>query len=252
MHKSCNHSCDLTLITDIGYQLEKVNNDHVSVEETPIIPSAVVRNLGIWLDSNLSTSTHMSKTCSSALYHLYNIRKIKRYLSHEATETLVHALVTSRLDYCNSMLHNLPSCEIKKIQRVQNTAARLIYRRSKFCHTTPLLKELHWLTVTYRIQFKILVITSKVLHGMSTAYLEDLVRPWNNARYGLRCASSYCIQVPCIKSKKTLGDRSFFVSAAQLWNNLPLAVKSANRLSIFKSKLKTHLYNRAFVQSINF
>ena len=199
--------------------------------ETPIVPSAVVRNLCIWLDSNLSVSTYMSNTCSSALYHLYNIREIKRHPSHEATETLVHALVTSRLDYCNSVLPNLPSCEIKKIQRVQNTAAKLINRRSKFCHITPLLKELHWLPVTYRIQFKILVIACKVLHGMAPAYLEDLVRPWNNARYGLRCASSYCIQVPCIKSKKTHGDRSFFVSAAQLWNSLPFAVKSANRLS---------------------
>ena len=108
------------------YQLEKVSINHVSVGETPIIPSVVVRNLGFWLDSNLSMSTHISKASSSTLHHLYNIRKIRRYLSHEATETLVHALVTSRLDYCNSVLHNLPSCEIKKIQRVQNTAARLI------------------------------------------------------------------------------------------------------------------------------
>ena len=99
---------------------------------------------------------------------------------------------------CNNMLHNLPFCEVKKIQRIQNTAARLIYRRSKFCHITPLLKELHWLTVTYRIQFKILVVTYKVLHGMAPAYLEDMVLPCNNARYGLRSASSYCIQVPCI------------------------------------------------------
>ena len=169
--------------------------------ETPIVPSAVVRNLCIWLDSNLSMSTHMSNTCSSALYHLYNIRKIKRYLSHEATETLVHALVTSRLDYCNSVLHNLPSCEIKKIQRVQNTAARLINRRSKFCHITRLLKELHWLPVTYRIQFKILVIACKVLHGMAPAYLEDLVRPWNNARYG------YDAQVPTVFKFPVLSPR---------------------------------------------
>ena len=102
------------LIIGTRYQLEKVNIDHVSVGETPIIPSAVVRNLGVWLDS-VSMSTHISTTCSSALYHLCNIRKIRRCLSHEATETLVHALVTSRLDYCNSVLHNLPSCVIKKI-----------------------------------------------------------------------------------------------------------------------------------------
>ena len=74
----------------------------------------------------------------------------------------------------------------------------------------------------------------------------------NNARYGLRSASSYCIQVPCIKSKKTLGDRSFTLSAAQLWNSLLFAVKSANRLIIFKSKLKSHFFKKAFVSSINF
>ena len=95
-------------------------------------------------------------------------------------QRLVLALVTSRLDYCNSVLHNLPSCEIKKIQGVQNMAARLIYLRLKVCRITPLLKEFHWPTVTYRIQFEILVITFKVLHGMASTYLEDVIRPCNN------------------------------------------------------------------------
>ena len=63
----------------------------------------------------------------------------------------------------------------------------------KICHITPLLKELHWIPATYRIQFTILVITYKLLHGMVPAYLEGLVRPCNNARHGLRSASSYCI-----------------------------------------------------------
>ena len=180
------------LIIGTKHQLEKVSIDHVSVGSTPIKPSTEVRNLGVWLDSNLSMSSHIAKICSFVLYHLYNIRRIRKYLSREATETLVHALVTSRLDYCNSVLYNLPAYQIKKIQRVQNTAARLIYRLSKFCHITPVLRELHWLPVNSWIQFKISVITFKVLHGLAPMNLNDLVRTCTTP------AIAYVHQVPTV------------------------------------------------------
>lgn len=234
------------LIIGTKQQLEKITINKVSVGNTIVTPSTEVRNLGVWLDSNLSMSNHISKTCSSALYYLYNIRRIRKYLSREATQTLVHALVTSRLDYCNSVLYNLPAYQIKKMQRVQNTAARLIFRVSKFCHITPVLKELHWLPVESRIQFKILVITFKVLHGLAPMYLNELVRPCNNTNYSLRSSSSYCVQVPPMKSLTTLGDRSFTIAASKLWNRLPFEVRRCKFLGEFKSKLKTHLFSNAY------
>ena len=88
---------------------------------------------------------HITKTSSAVFYYLYNIRRIRKYLSKECTETLIHAFISSRLDYCNSLLYGLPAYQIQKLQRVQNSAARLVFRDSKFCRITPLLRALHWL-----------------------------------------------------------------------------------------------------------
>ena len=80
---------------------------------------------------------------------------------------MIHAFVSSRLDYCNSLLYGLPQVQIDKIQRVQNAAARLIFEQPKFCHITPVLSQLHWLPIKYRIEFKILLMTFKAIHGMA-------------------------------------------------------------------------------------
>ena len=100
-------------------------------------------------------STHVTKACASAFYYLYNIRHIRKYLSRESTERLVHAFITSRLDYCNGLLYGAPEHQIKKLQRVMNASALLVYRAPKYCHITPLLRELHWLPVRLRVDFKI-------------------------------------------------------------------------------------------------
>ena len=102
-----------------------------------------------------------------AFYYLYNTRHIRKYLSRSSTETLIHAFITSRLDYCNSLLYGLPKYQLSKLQRVMNSSARLVYCAPKSCHITPLLRELHWLPVCYRIEYKITLLTFKVLRGMA-------------------------------------------------------------------------------------
>ena len=82
---------------------------------------------------------HTTKTSSTAFYYLYNIKRIRKYLSRADTETLIRALISCRLDYCNSLLYGLPVYQLAKLQRVQNAAARLIFEETKFCHITPLL-----------------------------------------------------------------------------------------------------------------
>ena len=114
-----------------------------------------IRNLGTWFDSKMSMLSHINKTCSSAFYYLYNMRRIRKYLSRSVTESLVHAFITSRIDYCNSLLYGLPNSHIMKLQRIQNAAARLVTGTPRFCHVTPLLFHLHWLPISYRIKFKI-------------------------------------------------------------------------------------------------
>ena len=102
-------------------------------------------------------SSHISKLCASAFYHLHNISRIRRFLSTDTTKALVHAFVTTRVDYCNSLLYGLPASHLNKVQRVLNAAARLVCRAPRYCRITPLLCELHWLPVRQRISFKILL-----------------------------------------------------------------------------------------------
>ena len=107
-------------------QLAKVNLSTLCVGVAHIILLNEVKNLGCWFDSQMKFDTHLTKSCNAAFFHLFNIRRIRKFLSQDTTRTLVNAFVTSRLDYCNSLLYGLPATHLNKLQRVQNTAARLI------------------------------------------------------------------------------------------------------------------------------
>ena len=110
------------LLVGSRQQLAKVSINSIPVGEADVAPVSSARNLGAWFDSHLDMSTHISKTCGSVFYYLYNIRHIRKFLSREHTEQLVHALITSRLDYCNSLLYGVPDCRIMKLQRVMNAS----------------------------------------------------------------------------------------------------------------------------------
>ena len=163
------------LVIGTRQQLAKVNIDSINVGTVEVSSSSEVKNLGCWLDNQLKLNSHINRLCKSAFLHLYNIRKIRKFLSRETTQILVNALVTSRLDYCNSILYGLPATELYKLQRVQNSAARLICNVGRFDHISPSLKMLHWLPIEFRIQFKILLITFKAIHGLAPAYLIELI-----------------------------------------------------------------------------
>ena len=105
----------------------------------------------------------------------------------DSAATLIHSFVSSRTDYCNSLLYGVPKCHIVKLQRAQNAAARLVVMQGKFCHIIPVLNQLHWLPVSFRINFKILLLTFKAIHELAPSYINDLVKikPLN-LRYRLR------------------------------------------------------------------
>ncbi|KAK0154447.1 hypothetical protein N1851_003455 [Merluccius polli] len=105
----------------------------------------MVKNLGVMTDEQLSFKDHIASIARSCRFALYNIRKIRPHLNQYATQLLVQAMVTSRLDYCNALLAGLPACSIKPLQKVQNAAARLVFKQPKRAHVTPLLTDLHWL-----------------------------------------------------------------------------------------------------------
>ena len=163
-------------------------------------------------------NSHVNNTCSNAFYYLYNIRRIRKYLSRRSTETLIHAFVSSRVDYCNSLLYGLPAYQLNKLQRVQNAAARLIFLESKYCHVRPLLYNLHWLPVKFRIDFKILLLTYKTINGLAPFYLQELINLKEACKYKFRPDCDGLLLNPVkFKTLTTLRDRSFAAAAPELW-----------------------------------
>ena len=223
-------------------QLEKVNITTLRLGDTTITQSpSAVKNLGAWFDAQLNMHEHIKKTCSSSFFHIYNIRRIRKYLSRKTTESLVHAFVSSKLDFCNSLLYGLPDVHIAKLQRVQNAAARLVVGLPRFCHITPVLCDLHWLPIRYRIHFKILLLTFKCLHGLAPKYLSDLLTVSKPSRYNLRNHMGTLLTPASVKFKVTLGDRAFKSSAPKLWNSLPLSIRNIQSLNKFKAQIKTYV-----------
>ena len=128
----------------------------------------------------------MLRLCASLLFSICviwtNIFKIRKFLSFDSAKTLVHAFITSKVDYCNSILYGQPKCVLQYFQRVLNCSARLIYSTSKFEHVTPLLLNLHWLPVDQRIIFKTALVTFKALHDAAPSYITELIRPCKPGR----------------------------------------------------------------------
>ncbi len=119
------------------------------------------------LDNQMTFKDHTAKTAQSCRFALHNIRKIRLFRTEHATQLLVQALVIYRLDYCNDLLVGLPTCAIRPLQMIQNTAVCLVFNEPKRAHVTLLLISLHWLQVTARIKFMSLVLTYRTATGSS-------------------------------------------------------------------------------------
>ena len=209
-----------------------------------------VRDLGVTLDSHLTLTQHIRNKCRSASWGISKIGKIRKYLNRPSTERLVHAFVSSHLDYCNSLLAGLPYSHIAPLQRIQNTAARLITRTKKSEHITPVIQSLHWLQIHQRITFKILLFVYKIKQKQAPLYLNSLVsfRSTSSSTTSrrLRSASIAHLQLsPGPRTRTRYGDRAFSALAPTLWNNLPTHIRDAPSLDSFKSLLKTHLFNQS-------
>ena len=187
---------------------------------------------------------HIKQLSKGAFYHLKNIARIRRYLSFATTEKLIHVFITSKIDNYNSLLYGLPKYSIDKIQYIQNSAARLLTLSRKYDHITPLLKQLHWLPVTQRIKYKILLLTFKALNDQSPLYITDMISVYTPPRC-LRSSNTRLLKLPNY-NLKTYGYRSFSFAAPMLWNSLPSSLRLCSSITEFKSQLKTYLFKVYF------
>ena len=224
--------------------LSQVSDWTVTVGDNEILPSVSARNIGAHMDSGLDMKTQISNTIKSCYYQIHGISKIRKFLTVEATKSLVNAFVTSRLDNLNSLLYGIPDTQLKRLQKVQNCAARLIVRQKKINHITLILKDLHWLPVKYRIDYKILLLVFKCVIGKAPEYLSSLITPYVPTR-PLRSESQLLLQ-ELQNIKKQIGQRAFSCCGPKLWNQLPFTLRKCTSLSAFKTQLKTHLFRQAY------
>ena len=192
--------------------------------------------------------SHINNICSLSFYCLYNIRRIRTYLSHQSAISLIHTFSTSKLDYCNSLLYGLPTIHINKLQSVQNAAARLVTNTPRIYHITAILEDLHWLPIKYRIEFKIVLLTFKSLCGLAPQYLADLIAVAPQSRCNLRSRNATLLVSAKARCLPTLGDRAFQSAAPQLEQSSGGNQNHSGpeTLTSFKRALKTYFFKRAF------
>lgn len=254
---SLNPSKTEFLLIGLPQQLKKINCPTIRLPNgCTLSPVTSARNLGVIFDSNLSFSQHISSVSKSCFYHIRDLRRIRNTIDQTTACTIATSLVHSKIDYCNSLLLNLPSTQLNRLQLVLNAAARAVTKTPKLHHITPILKSLHWLKVNHRIQYKIISLTHKTLHSGHPSYLHSLLH-LNHSR-STRSSSFVTLDRPANRSCLKITNRSFYHTAPALWNSLPADLRqlSQNHFSntspfalspsVFYNKLKSYLFNLSF------
>jgi len=181
-----------------------------------------------------------ARACSRAcFYHLRRIRQVRPFLDEPATRQLVQAFVTSRLDYCNALFANSTVAVRQRLQRIQNSAARLIRAQPAYTRSAPLLQSLHWLPVDKRIVYKLCVLMFDVNYGSAPAYLAELCNVCTDER--LRSTSRGDFLIP--RTRTRTADSAFVVAGPSAWNVLPPDLRAITTKTNFCNRLKTHLFS---------
>ena len=162
---------------------------------------------------------HVQDICRKVCIHIRRISSI-RHLSIDATKTLLSAFVLPILDYCNYLFYGSPMYMLERLQKVQNSAARLIFQCCKQNHISPLLMSLHWLPINARIEYKLSVICHSFFLGLSPIYLSDLLLVYTPKRNLRSSSDNRILCIPKLRTK-TFGHRSFSFAAPTIWNSLP-------------------------------
>ena len=227
------------LIMETLQQLAKVNTTSIKISQDNIQKSETARNLGIYYDLHMKNTSHVNKLCSTLYLTLKKISKIRHTIDMDMTRILVQALVTLKLDYYNGLMLGSTKYNIAKLQRIQTSAAHIVYMKTYVLHSRPYLKSLHWLKIEERITYKIAVLMFRCINISAPKYFQDLVI--RNHTRTLR--SSLQLKLPVVKCNLSQVHKSNFTSIEpRIWNCLSYGLKIIDSINDFKGKLKTHLF----------
>ena len=183
----------------------------------------------------------VANLCCVWYCYLLELRRVWRYLTHETAVKVANAMISSRLDYYNSLLYHSKKTNISRLQRIQNTPCCIVCKLSKFSHVAPFLHKLHWLPIQYRILFKYNIITYKAINFSQLPYLSSLIKSSDLTQDNRLSVSS-------TRPNKCMGMHSFAVATLTEWNKLPQAVRTQDSINGFRQHLKTYLFRSAYPQ----
>src|SRR5664279_3504787 len=199
--------------------------DTVVLSDVRIPVADCVKSLGVSIDSTLSFDQHVNDICKASYYHIKALRHIRQCLDVETARTVASSMVGVRLDYCNSILYGTSNSNINKLQRVQNSLARVVTGSRRYDRITPVLADLHWLKIQERVTYKIALLTFNAVTTNRPAYLSELISFHTPARE-LRSNSKNRLHVNHVR---TVFGRAFCHPAPSFWNILPSDITDTSR-----------------------
>ena len=208
--------------------------------------STVVQDLGIWLDSELTMHDHISRIACSCFFRLHQLFQLRVVVCHSTMQRLISALVLSRLNYCDAVLSGLPSTTLDPLQWVLNAAVHLVAGLGPRDHVTEQMKELHWLAIKYRINFKLCLMMHAVVTGQCPQYIRDIVHPLSTlpGQNRLWAAASGQFDIP--RTRTVFGERAFSMAGSREWNTFPQDITDITNRYAFKRALKTYYFKFAY------
>jgi len=224
-----------------------------------LLPVDSARNLGVLFDKNLSFVQHISSISKSSSLNIRDLRRIRNAIDQTILPASSTSLIHSKIDYCNSLLLNLPATQTNCLQLVLNSATRALTKTPKFHHITPIFKSLHWLKINERIQYKVLPLAYKSLKTGQPSYLHSLL-PFSS-HCCTRSSSLITFSRPSLTTRHKIANRSLSHSASIIWNTFPSHLRqvvhhvtlhisnspvSNLSTSLFVKKLKTHIFHSFF------
>ena len=219
--------------------LQKLTELHITLLGKEIAPTLSARDLGVQVDVILSYNEHVTNITSTGVASLCQINRIKHLLDSRTLENVITSLVFSKLYFSSSVWANTRKTNMRKLQKIQNFAARILTGTRKYEHITPVLNDLRWLSVPCTLAFYDAILTLKCLRGLTPMYLCSRFHTRTSV-HGRNTRNKNKLYIPALNT--AAGQRSFIYRAVKCWNTLPEEITECDSLHRFKSKAKTYFY----------